>query len=433
MRFKYLAPIPFLLASAPAWAEEAAAGKIDSGDTAWVLLCAALVLLMTPGLALFYGGMVRKKNVLGTMLQSFAAIAVISIQWALFGYSLAFGPDIGHIIGGWSWFGLNGVGPAPNPDYAPTVPHQAFMLFQMMFAVITPAVVSGAFAERFRFPAFLLFILLWATFVYDPLAHWVWAKDGWLRNLGVLDFAGGAVVEINSGVSALAAAIYIGRRRGYPQEPMPPHSLPLTLLGAGLLWFGWFGFNAGSALTTGAPATAAFMATHLAACAGTLGWLFAEWTHRGKPTMLGAVSGSITGLVAITPACGFVGPIPALFIGALAGVVCYGAVVMKFKMGYDDSLDVFGVHGVGGVVGMLCTGVFASVAVNPGAANGLLYGNPGLLGVQALAVLVTCLFTFAMTYGIMKLCDKVAGVRVGKDEELQGLDLTQHGESAYTM
>ena len=407
--------------------------RVDSGDTALVLMSAALVLPMTPGLAFFYGGMVRKKNVLGTMMQSFIAIPVISIQWVLIGYSLAFGPDVGHFIGDLSWAGLSGVGLMPSADYAPTIPHQAFMVFQMMFAVITPAVVSGAFAERMKFTSFLVFILLWSTLVYDPIAHWAWATNGWIRNMGGLDFAGGFVVEINSGVAALAAALVIGRRKGWPHEPIMPHNLTLMLIGAGLLWFGWFGFNAGSAVTSGSVATAAFVATHIATAAAALGWTFAEWKHRGKPTLLGAASGAVAGLVAITPAAGFVGPLPSLLIGIVAGVICYAAVVGKSRFGYDDTLDAFGVHGVGGTWGAIATGLFASTAVNVAGANGLFYGNPRLLLIQLTAIAATWAFSFCMTFAILKGIDAVMGIRVERDEEEQGLDLTQHGESGYTM
>jgi Amt family ammonium transporter len=410
-----------------------AALKIDTGDTTWVLVSAALVLLMTPGLAFFYGGMVRRKNVLGTMMQSFVAIPVISIQWVLVGYSLAFGPDVGHFIGNLSWAGLNGVGLAPNGDYAPTIPHQAYMIFQMMFAVITPAVVSGAFAERMKFSAFIVFLLLWSTLVYDPIAHWVWGTGGWIHNMGGLDFAGGFVVEINSGVSALAAALVIGRRRGWPHEPMMPHNLTLMLIGAGLLWFGWFGFNAGSAVASGTVATAAFVATHIATAGAAMSWTIVEWKHRGSPTLLGAASGAVSGLVAITPAAGFVTPLPALLIGVVAGLVCYAAVVWKNKLGYDDSLDAFGVHGIGGTWGIIATGLFATVAVNAGGGNGLFYGNPGLALTQLTGIAATWGYSFCMTYLIMKGIDKVMGVRVDKEDEEQGLDLTHHGESAYTL
>src|SRR5436190_7656757 len=336
-------------------AEEAA--KVDSGDNAWMLTSSALVLMMTaPGLALFYGGLVRSKNVLGVLMQSFIMVALISIQWVLWGYSLAFGPDHGHVMGGLEWTGLRGVGFAPNADYAPTIPHQTFMIYQCMFAIITPALITGAFAERMKFSAFLLFSLLWATLVYDPLAHWVWGDGGWLKKLGALDFAGGTVVHISSGISALVCAIVLGRRRGYGHQPMQPHNLPMTVMGAALLWFGWFGFNAGSALEANGLATSAFLATNTAAAAAALGWMFTEWATRGKPTVLGAASGAVAGLVAITPASGYVGPVSALMIGALAGVFCYSACNFKSKLGYDDSLDVVGVHGVGGTWGAIATG-----------------------------------------------------------------------------
>ncbi len=407
--------------------------KVNPGDTTWMLISTALVMLMTPGLALFYGGMVRRKNVLGTIMQSFIAIGVITVQWVLFGYSLAFGPDIGHVIGSLKWFGLNGVGMAPNPQYAPTIPHEAFMLFQMMFAIITPALITGAFAERFKFKTYIVFLLLWATLVYDPLAHWVWGVGGWMRNLGALDFAGGLVVHVSSGVSALVAAMLIGRRRGYGQEPMPPHNLTMTLIGAALLWFGWFGFNAGSALASGALATSAFLATQIAAASAALSWTMAEWFTRGKPTVLGAASGAVAGLVAITPASGFVGPMAALVIGLLGGTICFAGIRLKEKFGYDDSLDTVGVHGVGGAWGAIATGLFASVAINPAGANGLFYGNIALLGEQVLALVVVILYAFGMSWGILKLLDKTMGLRVSPEDEIDGLDLAQHGESGYVF
>jgi ammonium transporter, Amt family len=327
----------FLLAvvGSPVNAFAQTSAKIDSGDTAFVLLSAALVMLMTPGLAMFYGGMVRRKNVLGTIMHSFVAIALVSVQWVLIGYSLSFGPDISGLIGNLAWIGLRGVGIDPNPDYAATVPHIAFMIYQAMFAVITPALIAGAFAERMKFSAFLVFTLVWTTIVYDPVAHWVWGTGGWLKNMGALDFAGGIVVHITSGISALAAALVIGGRKGFLREPMPPHNLPMTVLGAGLLWFGWFGFNAGSALSSGGLSAMAFVATHIAAVSATLIWVIIEWLHRGKPTMFGAATGSIAGLATITPASGFVGPMPAFVIGLLAGAVCYVSLNMKAKLGYD--------------------------------------------------------------------------------------------------
>jgi Amt family ammonium transporter len=419
---------------APPIAEAAAPEppKIDTGDTAWVLTSTALVLLMTaPGLALFYGGMVRRKNALGTIMQSFIILCLISVQWVLWGYSLSFGPDKGHIIGGLEWVGLNGVGLEPNTDYAGTIPHQAFMIFQMMFAVITPALITGAFAERMKFSTFLVFILLWATLIYDPLAHWVWAVGGWLRNLGALDFAGGTVVHISSGVSGLAAAIVLGRRKGYGMESMAPHNLPLTVLGASLLWFGWFGFNAGSAVAAGALATSAFVVTNTATASAALAWMFTEWSHRGKPTVLGAASGAVAGLVAITPASGFVGPISSILIGIGAGVFCYYATVVKTRFGYDDSLDAFAVHGIGGTWGAIATGLFANPAINS-AGKGLFFGNPGQVITQLIAVAASWVLAFVGTYIILKILDVLMGLRVAPEEEQTGLDLSQHKESAYT-
>jgi Amt family ammonium transporter len=388
---------------------------------------------MTPGLALFYGGMVRTKNVLGTIMHSFILIGLITVQWILWGYSLAFGPDVGGIIGNLSWFGLNGVGLDPFPDYASTVPHQAFMIYQAMFAIITPALITGAIAERMKFSTFLVFTLLWATFVYDPIAHWVWGVGGWIRKLGALDFAGGTVVHISSGISALAAALLVGKRKGFGRDPMGPHNLPMTILGAAILWFGWFGFNAGSAIAAGKLSTSAFVVTHIAAAAGALSWPAAEWIYRGKPTTLGVASGAVAGLVAITPASGFVGSISALIIGLAAGIFCYMAVVGKNRFGYDDSLDVVGVHGVGGTWGALATGLFASRAINDAGGNGLFFGNPGLLGVQFLTVVVTWVYAFGMTLIILKALDWTLGLRVSEEEEEMGLDLSQHSETGYNF
>jgi len=412
---------------------EAAASAIDSGDTAWVLASSALVMLMTPGLALFYGGMVRRKNVLGTIMHSFVALGIITVQWVLFGYSLAFGPDLGHVIGNLDWIGLRGVGLDPNPDYAATIPHQAYMIFQMMFAIITPALISGAIAERIKFSAYVVFMILWAFLVYDPLAHWVWGTGGWLKELGALDFAGGLVVHISSGVSALACALVLGRRKGYGIDLMAPHNLTLTVIGGCLLWFGWFGFNSGSAVASGALAASAFIVTHIATGTAALSWMVTEWAHRGKPTALGAVSGAVAGLVAITPASGFVGPLSSLVIGALAGAVCYGAVNLKPRFGYDDSLDVVGVHAVGGTLGALLTGFFASQLVNPGGSDGLFFGNPAQVGVQALSVLVAWIYSFAVTWVLLKLLDRVMGLRASEEDESLGLDLSQHGEVGYTL
>jgi Amt family ammonium transporter len=405
---------------------------IDSGDTAWVLTSSALVLMMTaPGLALFYAGLVRRKNGLATIMQSFVLMAAITVQWILVGYTLAFGGD-GAFIGNLDWIGLIGVTSEPGP-YSDTIPHQAFMVFQGMFAIITPALMTGAFAERMKFSAFLLFSILWATFIYDPLCHWVWGSGGWMGALGALDFAGGTVVHISSGVSALVAALLLGRRLGYPHEPMPPHNLPFTVAGAALLWVGWFGFNAGSALGAGGLATTAFVATNAGAAAATLAWMYAEWVVRGKPTVLGAASGAVAGLVAITPACGFVSPLSALVIGAIAGALCFGACNLKARFGYDDSLDVVGIHGVGGATGAILTGLFASTAVNPDAANGLFFGNPAQFGIQIVSVIATILFCGIGTLVLLKIVDAIVGLRVVEEDEVVGLDLSQHGENAYTL
>jgi Amt family ammonium transporter len=411
----------------------AAQPKIDSGDTAWLLMSSALVLLMTaPGLALFYGGMVRQKNALATIMQSFIIMALISVQWVLWGYSLAFGPDVGGLIGGLEWLGLRGVGLDPGP-YSDTVPHQAYMLFQLMFAIITPALITGTFVERMKFSTFIVFTLLWATLVYDPLAHWVWGKGGWLGSFGTLDFAGGTVVHISSGLSALAAALVIGRRRGFGHESMPPHSLPLTVAGAALLWFGWFGFNAGSALSAGALATSAFTVTNTAAASAALSWMFSEWAIRGKPTVLGAASGAVAGLVAITPASGYVGPLASIVIGGVAGFLCFNACNLKTKLGYDDSLDVVGVHGMGGTWGALATGLFATKEINAAGADGLFYGNPGQLWNQFIGILAAGALGFVMTWIILKVLDAIMGLRVTDEEEVEGLDLSQHSETAYSL
>ena len=409
--------------------------QINSGDTAFILISAALVMLMTiPGLSLFYSGLVRKKNVLGTIMQSFILVGLITIQWVIIGYSLSFGPDRMGLIGGLEWFGLSGVGLDPNPDYAATIPHQAFMIYQCMFAIITPCLIAGAFAERMKFSAFVIFSLLWATIVYDPLAHWVWGVGGWMRNMGALDFAGGTVVHISSGISALAAALVIGKRIGYRRDPMPPHNMTLVVIGAALLWFGWFGFNAGSALSAGGLATSAFVVTHIAAAAASITWTFVEWIRHGKPTILGAASGAVAGLVAITPAAGFVGPISAILIGISVGIVCFIAVViLKNILGYDDSLDAFGVHGVGGTVGALATGLFASKAINPAGADGIFFGNPGQLGIQVVATVVSAIFSFVATFVILKVIDLIIGIRVQEEDEIMGLDLSQHNETGYTF
>ncbi len=408
---------------------------MNSGDTAWVLTASALVLLMTmPGLAFFYGGLVRRKNVLSILMQCFIIVCIVSLQWVLFGYSLAFGPDFHGIIGTLEWAGLAGVGAAPNSNYAATIPHSVFMIFQAMFAVITPALIIGAYAERVKFPAFLLFTLLWATFVYDPLAHWVWGTGGWIKSLGGLDFAGGIVVHVSSGISALVLALLLGKRVGYNHKPIRPHNLPFTVLGAALLWFGWFGFNAGSALAADGLAANAFVTTNTATAAAGLTWALIEWWHNGTPTILGTATGAVAGLVAITPACGFVNPMNAIFIGIIVALVCYTAVaVIKGKLGYDDSLDAFGVHGVGGTVGTIATGLFAEKAVNAAGADGLLFGNLHQFGIQCLMLVVTIAFAAIMTFVIFKIVDAAIGMRVEEKNEIIGLDLTQQSEAAYTV
>jgi len=407
--------------------------KVDTGDTSFMLISSALVLFMTiPGLALFYGGLVRAKNVLGTLMQSFIMVGLITLQWVVIGYSLAFAPG-NSLLGGLQWFGLSGVGAAPFADYAATIPHQVFMVFQLMFAIITPALMTGAFAERMKFSTFLVFSLLWATLVYDPLAHWVWGVGGFLRTMGALDFAGGTVVHISSGISALVAVLIMGKRVGFGRVPTPPHNLPMAVIGASLLWVGWFGFNAGSALAANGLAASAFIATHIAAALAGMSWMVAEWIVSGKPTMLGAASGAVAGLVAITPASGFVTPLAGLVIGATAGVVCYTAVLLKSRFGYDDSLDVVGVHGIGGILGATATGIFASKAINPAGADGLLYGNPGQVVTQLIAVGTTILLAVVGTSVILLVLKAVMGLRVSTDEERIGLDLSQHSESAYVL
>ncbi|HEX9061711.1 MAG TPA: ammonium transporter [Clostridia bacterium] len=407
---------------------ESAAPKIDTGDTAFMFVSTCLVFLMTPALALFYGGMVRKKNVLNTMMNSFIIIAIISIQWIIIGYTLAFGPDKGGLIGGLNWLGFNGVGAAPNADYAATIPHAAYAMFQMTFAIITPALITGAFAERMKFPAFLAFTVLWATLVYDPLAHWVWGVGGWLRTLGALDFAGGTVVHISSGIAGLVAAIVIGKRKGYKVTPMVPHNIPFVVLGAALLWFGWFGFNPGSACGANGIAWDAFVTTNTAAAAAVISWVIIEWLHHGKPTVLGAASGAVVGLVAITPAAGFVSPLAAIVFGLIVSPICYFAIsVLKAKLGYDDALDAFGCHGIGGIWGALATGIFASR--NGG--TGLLFGNPSQLGIQALSVAVTVVLSGVVTFILLKAISLFTSLRVSERDEDEGLDNAQHGEDAY--
>ena len=425
--------------------EAAAAGAQTAGDNAWMLTCAALVLMMTgPGLALFYGGLVRKKNVLSTMMQSFALMAVVTVLWAVYGYSLAFAEGT-PFFGNLSYLFLNGVGSAPNADYAATIPQQTFMIYQLMFAIITPALITGAFAERIKFGAMLLFTILWATVVYFPLAHMVWGKGGYFNaalggSIPALDFAGGTVVHISSGFSALVCALYLGKRLGFPKHPMMPHNLVLSVIGACMLWVGWFGFNAGSALSAGPLATSAFVATHFGAAAATLGWMLGEWVRQGKPTVLGAISGAVAGLVGITPAAGFVSPMSALAIGFITGLVCFAMVTeIKKRFGYDDSLDAFGIHGAGGTVGALLTGVFATNAVNAifkdASGNplpvGLIDGNSAQLGNQLAAIGITIGLSLVATFVILKVVDLLVGVRVNEEDELRGLDLSQHSEEAY--
>lgn len=405
--------------------------KINTGDTAWLLISAALVMLMTPALGFFYGGLVRKKNVIATLMHSFFILALISVQWVLWGYSLAFGPDFHGIIGQLSWIGLNTVGVNPNPDYAATVPQFAYMAFQMMFAVITPALITGAFAERKKFKAFVLFTLIWATFVYDPVAHWVWGNGGWLRQMGALDFAGGTVVHITSGASALVTAFLLGKRIGFGKDKMDPHDLTMTILGASLLWFGWFGFNAGSAITSGGLAALAFVTTNTAAAMGALSWMTMDWLIHKRPTILGTCAGAVAGLVAITPAAGFVTVPGSLIIGFIAGILCFAAIKIRFKIGVDDALDVFGVHGIGGTWGALATGLFATTAMNSAGVNGLFYGNPKQLLVQAIAIAVVWIYSVVMTFIIFKFVDFIIGTRVPSKEEMLGLDISQHGEIAY--
>jgi len=427
--------------------EAAVKSAQSAGDNAWMLTSAALVLMMTgPGLALFYGGLVRRKNVLSTMMHSFILMAVITVLWAIIGYSLAFAEG-SPFLGDLRYLFLNGVGSAPNPDYGATVPHQTYMIYQLMFAIITPALISGAFAERMKFSAMLLFTVLWAFIVYFPLAHMVWGKGGFLSaflggKIPALDFAGGTVVHISSGVSALVCALYLGKRKGYQVEPMKPHNVVISVIGACLLWVGWFGFNAGSAVAASGLATSAFVATHFATAAAVLGWMLSEWMHNGKPTVLGAISGAVAGLVAITPASGFVKPFPALLIGFLAGVVCFFMVTaVKGKFGYDDTLDAFGVHGAGGTLGALLTGVFATSAINDGLKDssgkvlglGLVDGNPGQVLNQLIAVLISWGLAIVGTYIILKICDAILGVRVAADQELEGLDVSMHGEEGYNL
>jgi Amt family ammonium transporter len=441
------APSPEAAADKIAKLEAAVASAQSAGDNAWMLTSCLLVLLMTgPGLALFYGGLVRTKNVLATMMQSFILMALVTVLWALLGYSLAFSEGT-PVIGGVKYLFLHGVGLEPNADYCPTVPHQTYMMFQLMFAIITPALITGAFAERMKFSAMLLFMTLWSLVVYFPLAHMVWGKGGLLNaflggKIRCFDFAGGTVVHISSGVSALVCALYLGKRHGYPHEPMKPHSVVLSVIGACLLWVGWFGFNAGSAIAANSLATSAFVNTHFAAAAAALGWSIGEWFRNGRPSVLGAISGAVAGLVAITPASGFVSPMPALLIGLTAGFACFFMVtIVKHKFRYDDSLDAFGVHGVGGTVGALLTGVFATNVINKGLQDksghsppfGLVDGNAGQVLSQFWAVLISWVLAAVATLVILKIVDALLGVRVPKEDEVEGLDISQHGEEGYNF
>lgn len=410
---------------------------ISAGDTGWVLACSALVMIMTPGLGLFYAGMVRRKNVLGTILQSFILVGVIGVLWVLYGYSAAFGRDHWGLIGSLDWIGLRGVGmePARAPFaalYGSTIPQEAHMIFQALFAIITPALITGAVAERMRFKAFLIFMILWATIIYNPVAHWVWGVGGWLGKLGALDFAGGTVVHICSGVAALCCALVLGKRKGFGREEFKPHNLTMTLIGTALLWFGWFGFNAGSALAANGLAANAFVVTNTAAAAAAVSWLLIEWLHRGKPTALGAASGAVAGLVAITPASGYVGPMASIAIGGVVSLLCYGATMLKGRLGYDDSLDVFGVHGVGGTWGAIATGLFACTAINSAGANGLFHGSATLLGKQLIAIVSVAGYSFVGTFLLLKLTGLITPLRLEKDDEDMGLDLSQHGEVGYS-
>ncbi len=429
MNFKKIqwSTILILMLAVPAFAAES---KVDTGDTAWVLASAALVMLMVPAVGLFYGGMVRKKNALSTIMFSFVILALISVQWVLFGYTLSFGPDIGGIIGGLDWLGLNGVGQAPNTDYAATIPALAFMIFQAMFAIITVALITGAFVERIKFSAFMVFALLWATLVYDPIAHWVWGTGGWLRNMGALDFAGGMVVHVSSGISALAIALVIGARKGFGKHPMEPHNIPMSVIGAVLLWFGWFGFNGGSALASNGLAASAFVVTNTAAGAAALMWTLLSWYNK-RPSVIGTATGAVVGLVAITPASGFVTPLAAIVIGAVAAVFSYYAMLFRMKRNVDESLDVWACHGIGGTWGAIATGIFATTAVNA-AGSGLIDGNSGQVVTQIIAVGVVGVYAFVVTFILAKIIDATIGLRVTDQEEAVGLDISQHAEKAYS-
>jgi Amt family ammonium transporter len=405
--------------------------SVNCADIAWILTSTALVMLMTPGVALFYGGMVRRKNILSTLMMSFMCLGLVGLLWVLYGYSLSFGTDNAGFVGGLNFLGLKDVGQAPSPIYASTVPHLAFMVFQGMFAIITVALITGAVVERIRFWTLLVFSFLWLTVVYCPVTHWVWGNGGWLANLGVLDFAGGSVVHVNAGVSALALVILLGRRKGFPQEPMQANNIPMVVIGAGLLWFGWFGFNAGSALTSNSLAVSAFVTTNTAAAAAAFTWMMISWVYR-RPSILGTATGAIAGLATITPAAGFVTPLAAIPIGALAAIVCYYVMVLvKTKLGFDDSLDVFAVHGVGGMLGMLATGIFTSLAVNSAGADGLIAGNGAQLLKQLIGIVAVGAYAFVVTLILGKLVDVIIGLRVSQPEEAVGLDISQHGERAY--
>jgi Amt family ammonium transporter len=404
---------------------------MNKADTVFILAAAGLVLLMTPGLALFYGGMVRSKNVLGTIMQSLFMISLISIEWVYLGYSMSFGPTIGGFIGDLSWFGLNTVTSAPSPDYATTIPQTVFMVYQCMFAIITPALITGAFAERVKFVPFIIFSVVWAILVYNPVCHWIWNKSGWLGAIGVVDFAGGLVVHATCGMAALAGVLVIGPRRGYGRTSFMPHNLPMTVIGTGLLWFGWFGFNGGSALAADEVAATAFVATHFAAMAGMAMWVLMEWRLQGNPTTLGAASGAIAGLATITPTAGFVGPNTAILVGIMGGALCYTFVNMKGRFKLDDSLDVVGIHGVGGLLGTICLGLFATTAVNPGGVDGLLAGNPGQLVAQIIGAVVVSVYAFGVSWCIFKVIEATVGMRLSDESEVAGMDSTEHSETAY--
>ena len=422
----------------PAYGAEAASTAVkpavDSGDTAWVLISAALVMLMTPALGFFYGGLVRRKNMLSVLMQCLMILCLISVQWVVLGYTMSFGADRGGLIGSLQWMFLNGVGMEPNADYAATIPHEVFMMFQMMFAVITPALIIGAFAERMKFSALCVFCLLWATLVYDPVAHWVWGTGGFMKQWGVIDFAGGIVVHINAGMTALAAALVLGRRQGYPEGISPPHNLPYAVLGAGLLWFGWFGFNAGSALKASGLAGNAFAVTHIAGAVAGITWSVLDWLKYKKPTTLGMITGAVGGLAAVTPCSGYITPAGAIGVGIGAGLLPWMAVThLKSAFGYDDSLDAFGVHGIGGIWGSIAAGIWATKTVNPDGPNGLLYGNPSQFWIQTVAVLIVAGFSLVAGFVLLKLVDAVMTLRVTEHEERVGLDLAMHREAAYTV